>query len=58
MPVAVYDSKGNLVMQLKETKTSGQKAINLQVSKLAKGKYYIKVFNGQKSIGTVELLKL
>ena len=58
MPVAIYDAKGALVMQLRESKTTGQKTINLPVSKLAKGKYYIKVFNGQRSIGTVELIKL
>ena len=58
MPIAVYDAKGRLVMQLKETKVSGRKLIDLNISRLAKGKYYINVLNGQKSIGIAELLKL
>ena len=58
MPIAVYDAKGRLVMQLKETKVSGRKLIDLNISRLAKGKYYINVFNGQKTIGIAELLKL
>jgi hypothetical protein len=58
MPVAVYDVKGRLLMQLKETKSTGRKTIDLNISRLAKGKYYIKVMNGQKTIGTAELLKL
>ena len=58
MPIAVYDAKGRLVMQLKDAKATGRKLIDLNISRLAKGKYYINVFNGQKSIGIAELLKL
>ncbi len=58
MPIAVYDAKGRLVMQLKETKGSGKKTIELPISRLSKGKYYIKVLNGLKTIGTAELIKL
>jgi hypothetical protein len=58
MPVAVYDNKGRLVMQFKDSKGTGKKTIDLTISKLAKGKYYIKVMNGQKTIGTAELLRL
>ncbi len=58
MPIAVYDGKGRLVMQLKNSKGTGRKTIELNISKLAKGKYYIKVMNGQKTIGTAELLRL
>jgi hypothetical protein len=58
MPVAVYDGKGRLVMQLKYAKASGKKTIELDIDRLAKGKYYIKVFNNQKAVGTAELLKL
>jgi hypothetical protein len=58
MNIAVYDGKGRLIMQLQDSKTSGKKTINLNISGLAKGKYYVRVFNNQKKIGAVELLKL
>ncbi len=58
MPIAVYDAKGSLVMQLKETKGTGRKTIDLPVSKLPAGTYYVTVLNGQRMIGTAELLKL
>lgn len=58
MYTAVYDNKGRLILQLKTSKASGKKTIDLNVERLAKGKYYIKVFNGQKPVGTAELLKL
>jgi hypothetical protein len=55
---AVYDSEGRLMLQLRTSKTPGKKVIDLSTELLAKGKYYIKVFNGQKPVGTAELLKL
>ncbi len=58
MPIAVYDAKGRLIMQMKESKGTGRKTIDLNISRLSKGKYYIKVLNGQKTIGTAELLRL
>jgi serine protease AprX len=58
MPIAVYDSKGRQLMQLNNSKGTGKKIIELNIERLAKGKYYIKVFNGVKTIGTAELLKL
>ncbi|MDZ4793735.1 MAG: S8 family serine peptidase [Bacteroidota bacterium] len=58
MPILIYDSKGSLLMQLKDSKGSGTKTIELAIDRLSKGKYYIKVLNGQKTIGTAELLKL
>ncbi len=58
MPLAVYDSKGNLVMQLSSSKGTGKKTIEIPVGKLSSGKYYIRVLNGDKTIGTAELLKL
>ncbi|MEO7922426.1 MAG: S8 family serine peptidase [Chitinophagaceae bacterium] len=58
MHITVYDSKGRLVMQLNDSKGTGKKTIQLTIGKLAKGKYYIKVLNGQKTIGTAELLRL
>ncbi|MEK7226182.1 MAG: T9SS type A sorting domain-containing protein, partial [Bacteroidota bacterium] len=58
MPIAVYDSKGRLMMQLSSSKGTGKKTIELVIDGLAKGKYYIKVLNGVKTIGTAEMLKL
>ncbi|HEX7905359.1 MAG TPA: S8 family serine peptidase [Chitinophagaceae bacterium] len=58
MPIAVYDTKGRLVLQLKKSKIAGRTTIDLPVDKLSKGKYYIKVMSGQKMIGTTELIKL
>ncbi len=58
MPVALYDGKGRLMMQLQYAKGSGKKTFDLSIGKLAKGKYYIKVLNDRKTIGTAELLKL
>lgn len=58
MPVRVYDAKGSLVLQQENTKGSGRKTIELPISGLAAGNYYISVFNGQKLLGTSALIKL
>lgn len=58
MLIALFDGNGKLVMQLQNNKGSGKKNIDLDLSKLAKGKYYIRVWNDKKIFGTVELLKL
>lgn len=58
MPIAVFDAKGSLVLQLKESKGSGKKTIELPLQNLSKGKYYIKVLDGSRSVGTAELIRL
>ncbi|NOT52923.1 MAG: S8 family serine peptidase [Chitinophagaceae bacterium] len=58
MPIGVYDSKGRLMIQVNSSKGTGKKTIDLDIQRLATGKYYIKVLNGVKTIGTAELLKL
>jgi hypothetical protein len=58
MPIVVYDEKGRVLMNLSNSKGTGKKIIELHIERLAKGKYYIKVLNGSKTIGTTELLKL
>lgn len=58
MPIAVYDMKGRLILQLQRSKTAGKISVDLPVNKLAKGKYIIKVNKGPKTIGKTELLKL
>lgn len=58
MPVVIFDSKGRMVMQRQESKTGGRKTFTLDISRLSKGKYYIKVLNNGKTIGTAELIRL
>jgi len=58
MPIAVYDGKGRVMMRLSSSKGTGKKTMDMDITRLARGKYYIKVFNGSKTIGTAELLKL
>jgi serine protease AprX len=58
MPIAIFDMKGNRVLQIKSSKASGRKTIDLPVGILPAGKYVIKVYNSQKAIGTADLLKL
>ena len=58
MPILVYNMDGRLVQRLQESKGSGKKIIDLTVSKLAKGKYFINVYNKNVLIGTAEFIKL
>jgi len=58
MSVMMYDAKGSLVMQTKDAKGTGKKLIDLSVSKLSAGKYYISVYDNQKLLGTAELIRL
>lgn len=58
MHIQLFDSKGALVQQLQSSKTSGKKTVELNTSRFSKGNYYIKVMNGNKTIGTTEMLVL
>src|SRR5436190_6789372 len=58
MPILVYDMNGRLVQRLQESKGSGKKIIDLSVAKLAKGKYFINVYNKNVLIGTAEFIRL
>jgi hypothetical protein len=58
MPIAVFDMKGRLLLQLRQSKGTGQVSIDIPVGKLPAGKYIIKVFNKQKTIGTTEMIRL
>ncbi|MEP7375847.1 MAG: S8 family serine peptidase [Chitinophagaceae bacterium] len=58
MPIAVYDMKGRLILQLQRSKAAGKILIDLPISKWSKGKYIIKVDNNQKIIGKTGFLKL
>jgi hypothetical protein len=58
MPILIYNMNGRLVQRLQESKGSGKKNIDLPVSKLAKGKYFINVYNKTVLIGTAEFIRL
>ena len=58
MPISIYDMAGRLMMQLHQSKAIGKSSIDLPVNKFAKGRYIIKVGNGNKELGTTILLKL
>lgn len=58
MPVALYDIKGSLMMKMFLSKGTGKATFDLPVEKLAKGRYVIKVYNNEKTIGTANLIKL
>ncbi|MEI9947232.1 MAG: S8 family peptidase [Chitinophagaceae bacterium] len=56
--IVVYDMKGNRTMQLLRSKAAGRAFFDLPITKLARGKYIVKVYNGKKEMGTTDLLKL
>jgi hypothetical protein len=58
MPILVYDMNGRLLQRIQESKGSGKKIIDLPVSKLPKGKYFINVYNKTVLIGTAGFIKL
>ena len=58
MPILVYNMSGRLVQRMQSSKGSGKKVIDLPVSKLAKGKYFINVFNKNVLIGAAEFIRL
>jgi subtilisin family serine protease len=58
MPILIYNMNGRLVLRLQESKGSGKKNIDLSVGKLAKGKYFINVYNKNVLIGTAEFIRL
>ena len=58
MPILVYNMNGRLVQRLQESKGTGIKIIDLSVGKLAKGKYFINVYNKNVLLGTAEFIRL
>lgn len=58
MVIAIHDSKGRLVHQLKTSKGSGKATIEIPYLKFGKGKYYITVYNDKKVLSTEEWIKL
>lgn len=58
MPIAVYDMRGQLILQMQESKPAGRSIITLPVAKLAGGRYVVEVFNGTRELGSAEWIKL
>jgi hypothetical protein len=58
MPILIYNMNGRLVRRLQESKIPGRKILDLSVSRLAKGKYFITVYNKNVLIGTAEFIRL
>lgn len=58
MPVLIFDGTGSLISQLSYTKGTGIVNFDIPISTLPRGKYYIKVLDGAKTIGTAELIRL
>ena len=58
MPVTIYDMKGRLMMKLFLSKGTGKATFDLPITKFAKGRYIIKVFNSERLIGTADLIRL
>lgn len=57
MTIQVYDMKGGRVIQMQQSKGTGRVLVELPVDKLPKGKYIIKIYNREKTIGTAELMR-
>jgi hypothetical protein len=58
MVISLYDEKGSLVMQWTDSKTTGRKVITVPSGRLSSGKYFIKVQDRDKTVGTTVLVKL
>jgi serine protease AprX len=56
--LSLYDLKGQLISQYRESKGQGKVIMELPLPQLANGKYLLKVNNRQKSIGVASFIKL
>lgn len=58
LQLAVYDSKGQLISRFRHSKGPGKEVIELSLSQLAKGKYFLRAYNAQKTLGSTSFIKL
>lgn len=56
--IRIFNNKGQEVSVIKKSKTAGTATFDISLMRFAKGKYYVSVYNGNKLIGTKELVKL
>jgi subtilisin family serine protease len=57
LSVLLFDIKGSLLWQAKESKLPGRKVISIPVEKFQKGIYYFKVYNNDQLIGYTEMVR-
>ena len=58
IPVQLFDNKGRLVMQFSISKGAGTLYHPVDLNALPAGKYYFRVYDGEKLIGSTEVIKL
>ena len=56
--IQITDGQGKMVAQLTRSKGAGVATIPVSIAQLAKGKYYVSVYNKGTLLGTQELIKL
>lgn len=54
----IVDGKGSLVLQQQAAKPSGTSTYTIPVQSLPKGKYYLRILNGEKQLATEAFMKL
>jgi hypothetical protein len=55
--INIYDTRGSIVASYSRSKPAGRSSFNFNVAGLAKGKYYIQVFDQKKQIGTLQFIR-
>jgi hypothetical protein len=58
MTIQIFDMKGRTVLRFDRSKVSGVQNFILPIYRLAKGKYIVSVYDGQKLLASKELIKL
>jgi serine protease AprX len=58
LDIQLVNMTGRVVLKLNRSKTSGVANFDIPVSRLAKGKYTVSIYDGQRLIASKELLKL
>ncbi|HET9430002.1 MAG TPA: S8 family serine peptidase, partial [Chitinophagaceae bacterium] len=56
--IFIYNGNGSMVRQLNRSKGPGKASIEIPVGSLAPGKYYITVFDKQRLVGKIEMIRL
>ena len=58
MPIYIYDMSGRLMMKMQRSKGIGKTMYEIPLERFASGIYFVRVYNVQKLLGTVKLIKL
>ncbi|HET9056198.1 MAG TPA: S8 family serine peptidase [Chitinophagaceae bacterium] len=57
LQLGIYSLNGNIIYKLESSKAPGKKVYTLPISRLARGKYIITVYNDKKKIKSVKFIK-